>query len=236
MSWSREVHGALVASRRVVKAQRVVWLSSVPEAAPAPAAARPTPEPASEEEVRGQAERLLEEARHEAQRLREEAHRQGWEEGWAQGHGEGLRQAAQEAAELIRQAHQEVQELYRRAAQDLGLLACEMASRLLGVAVSLDPELVAREVEALLEETRPLGVWEVDVHPSDLALARQARDRWLARLGGEADIAVVPDPDLPPASVRVRTQGGDVEAVWPERLADMEQALEEVAARYGPDA
>ena len=175
------------------------------------------------------AEALLAAAREEARALREEARAEGYREGRTTGYREGLEQARGEIGTLVAEAQSEARDLREASVRSLGHLACELASHLLGVAVTLDPDLVEEATLALLEEARPLGVISISVAPSDLEPARRARVRWQGDLGGELEIAVVPDPTLPGGAVRVETRSGALERVWPERLAEMDRAMEEVA-------
>jgi flagellar biosynthesis/type III secretory pathway protein FliH len=148
----------------------------------------------------------------------------------------GLRRGAEEARQLLAQARAEAEELRRDMVRGVGRLACEVASHLMGAAVRLDPDVVREHVAQILAESQPLGILEVVVHPEDMKAARAAKNLWLAEMAGEVEIGVVPDPDLPPGSCRVRTRAGDIEWLWPERLSEMDRAMQEVAKSLGLDA
>lgn len=182
-----------------------------------------------------EAETLLRQARDEAEALRVAAREDGYRDGRADGYREGLEAARREAQALVDAAREEGRELRRESARSLGQLACELASHVLGVALSLNPALVEDAARTLLEEARPLGVVSLAVAPADLESARRARARWQADLGGEVEIALVPDPTLPAGAVRVETGAGTLERIWPERLAEMDRAMEEVASNLGSD-
>jgi flagellar biosynthesis/type III secretory pathway protein FliH len=231
MSWSsprlRDDWGG-----RLVKARAVVLL---PEAAAPP----PRGEAGGDGAARVDAEEALQAALAEAAaaraRAEEEGRREGLRQGERQGYVEGLRRGAEEGRAVVEEALAEARELRSGAARELSRLACEIASHLLGVAVRFDPDLVEERVLHILSESQPLGILEVAVHPHDLKAARAAKKRWLAELAGDVEVAVVPDPDLAEGACRVRTRAGDVEWDWPERLAEIDRAMEEVARRHGLD-
>lgn len=195
----------------------------------------PEPSEAGSEAVRREVEAVLRAAREEAQAVREAAYGDGHKEGVTAGYREGLQQAHQEMRAIVQEAQQEAQELRQASVQSLGRLACELASHLLGVALTLDPGLVERAAGAILEEARPLGVLSLAVAPADLEAARRARARWQGDLGGEVEVALIPDPTLPQGALRVETRSGAVERVWPERLAEMDRVMGEVASDLGID-
>ncbi len=229
MSWSsprlRDEWGG-----RLLKARAVVVL---PDSAPLPAHDR-LADGGLSPEAEGTA------AVAEASAIRAQAEAEGRQEGMRlgerQGYAEGLRRAAEDARRLVEEARAEAAGLRAGAVRDLSRLACEIASHLLGTAVRLDPDLVTEHVARILAESQPLGVLEVCVHPQDMKAARAAKTRWLTEMAGEVEIAVVPDADLAPGSCRVRTRGGDMEWHWPERLGEIDRAMEEVASRFGLDA
>lgn len=162
--------------------------------------------------------------------------REGYAEGYAEGQAEGLRRAAEEGGRLIEEARTEADALRREALAGVGRLACEIASHLIGSAVALDDDLVRDHVARILSECQPLGVLEVLVHPQDMKAARAAKAYWLAEMAGEVEVGVVPDPGLTPGSCRVRSRAGDIEWIWPERLGEIDRAMQEVAERLGLDA
>lgn len=185
--------------------------------------------------ARAEADAVVAEARAAAAALREEARTAGQREGYATGYREGLEAARSAAAEIVEAARGEAERLRRESARTLARLACELAAHVVGVAIALDPELVEQAALALLDEARPLGVLSVAVAPADLEAARRARARWQADLGGEMEIALLPDPTLAPGCVRVETRSGTLERVWPQRLADIDRVMEEVAMGLGLD-
>jgi flagellar assembly protein FliH len=231
MSWSsarvRDGWGG-----RLVKARAVVVL---PEAEGVPLAPSEPPASAGAEEAAEAARALLAEAQAARARAEEEGRREGYREGEREGYADGLRRASEEGRAVIEEAQAEAREIREGAARELGRLACEIASHLMGVAVRFDPDLVEERVIHILADSQPLGVVEVAVHPHDLRAARAAKHRWATELAGEVEVSVVPDPDLAPGACRVRTRGGDVEWDWPQRLADIDQAMQEVARRHGLD-
>jgi flagellar assembly protein FliH len=205
----------------------------LPESAPLPAQARADGlDPVAAPDVAT----LLAEADAMRQRGHEEGRQEGLRQGQRDGYAEGFRRGSDEARQVVEEARAEALELRRAAVDGIGRLACEIASHLIGTAMALDPDLVTEHVARILAESQPLGVLEVCVSPQDLHAAREAKLRWQSEMAGEADVAVVPDADLAPGACRVRTRGGDLEWLWPERLAEIDHAMEEVARRFGLDA
>ncbi len=231
MSWSsprlRDDWGG-----RLLKARAVVVL---PESAPLPMYDHAQAEMAGMT-VEGEITAALAEASAIRSKAAEEGRQEGMRLGQRDGYGEGLRRGAEEARQLLTQARAEAEELRRDLVRGVGRLACEVASHLMGAAVTLDPDVVREHVAQILAESQPLGILEVVVHPEDMKAARAAKNLWLAEMAGEVEIGVVPDPDLSPGSCRVRTRAGDIEWVWPERLSEMDRAMQEVAKSLGLDA
>jgi flagellar biosynthesis/type III secretory pathway protein FliH len=197
---------------------------------PGPASAGPVAEAAPDPAA------ILAEARAVKAAAEAEGRREGQRLGEQQGFAEGLRRGSEEARRVIEEARAEAEDLRRAAIDGVGQLACEIASQLLGAAMHLDPEVVTEHVARVLAESQPLGVLEIRVHPRDLKAAREAKLRWQAELAGEVEVAIVPDPELPPGACRVQTRSGDIEWIWPERLAEIDRAMGEVSRRFGLDA
>lgn len=164
-----------------------------------------------------------------------EGRQEGMRVGQREGYAEGLRQGVEEGRRIVEQALAEAAELRTAAQRHVGRLAAEIASHLIGSALSLEPELVESHVGEILVEAQPLGVLEVLVHPQDMKAARAAKERWLLEMAGDVDLAVLPDAEIAPGSCRVRTRAGDIEWLWPQRLSEIDQAMQEVAERFELD-
>ena len=190
---------------------------------------------ASMSEGEGEIAAALAEAAEIRAKAEEEGRQEGRRTGERQGYAEGLRRGTETARAVMDEVMAEVEAMRADSAAELGRLACEIASHLVGVAVSFEPEVVTERVAHILAESQPMGALEIAVHPADLKAARTAKVRWQAEMAGEVTLLVVPDPDLGAGECRVRTRTGDIEWRWPERLAEIDTAMQEVAHRYGLD-
>jgi len=174
------------------------------------------------------AEAILADAQAEAQALRRDAEREAAgrrEEAARLGHAEGLAQAA---AVLVRAEARRAGCLAGAEAEvvELGL---EVARRLLGRELALDPGAVRGSAEAVLAAARGRRRATLRLHPA-AAAALHPEVAALASLGGWARLALQPDPTLQPGDAVVETEGGAVDGRLEVRLEAFRRALVEPGA------
>lgn len=190
------------------------------------------------ENLRAQAERIMDQTRHaaaaviaEAAATRERTLLGAAEEGRAKGHAEGVAQGLAEGRERGReQAHQEAAERLARleaswtaaledfiAAREAMLRECElraldlavlMGERVARRAIAVDPGAVLPQVAAVLELATRGARLTLCVNPQDEDLLRQALPALLAVDAKERHIAIVTDQGVPVGSCLARSDGG----------------------------
>lgn len=186
-----------------------------------------------------QAAALLTLARHDAEKLRQAAEAEARAIGYSAGHAEGLtvgrlealRGVQEEGRRIIEAAQAEARRVLEGAEERVGLLACEIASHLIGTELRQSPETIERAVAQTLAAMGVEGDITIEVATSDYEQAVQSVGAWREGVGGGADIRVIVDPALPRGGYRVLGPGGAVERNWQDGLKAIAQAFEEVAHR-----
>lgn len=170
---------------------------------------------------------ILADARAEAEALRRDGDRAAEAARAAAveaGRAEGLGQAA---AALLR-AEGAWHARLAAAEAEVVELGLEVARRLLGRSLALDPAAARAAAAAALAAARGRRRARLRLHPAAAeALAREAGP--LAAAAGLPALELVPDPGLDPADAVVETEAGDVDGRLVARLAAVRRALLEAA-------
>lgn len=186
-----------------------------------------------------QAASLLTIARHDAMKLCQAAEAEARAIGYSAGHAEGfaagrmeaLRGVQEEGRRIVEAAQAEAQRVLEGAEERVGLLACEIASHLIGTELRQSPETIERAVAQTLAAMGVEGDISIEVATADYEQAVQSVGAWRDGLGSGADIRVMVDPALPRGGYRVLGPSGAVERNWQDGLKAIAQAFEEVARR-----
>ncbi|HEX2410117.1 MAG TPA: FliH/SctL family protein [Solirubrobacteraceae bacterium] len=171
-------------------------------------------------------------ARAEIEALREAAR----EEGLREGREEALAalvpalEALNAAAEAVRADALVRTDRLEAHAVDLGLF---LAERVVGGAITVEPELVVEAVRGALRGIVERERITVLVHPEDLSLVAEAMDGLRATLGGIEHCEVQAERRVSRGGAVVRTPDGDVDARVETKL---QRAREVVEAALGPAA
>ena len=189
----------------------------------------PLPEPRTPVSDAEEVMDVLAEARAEAEQIRETAQA----EGYAAGRADAIA-SLEPALAALTQAIADVQagqaelalELERRAVE-LGL---RLASKVVGGALSVKPELVIESVTGVLRGIVERDRVTVLVNPDDLEIVREAMDGLKASLGGMDHCVVEAERRVGRGGCLVRTPVGDIDASVETKL---ERAGEVVAAALG---
>lgn len=165
-------------------------------------------------DARAEVEALRRDAERELERLREDASRGG--------HAEGMARAA---ATLL---HAEARRDGWLAAAEAEVvdLALEVARRLVGRELALDPGAVRAGAEAAVGAARGRRRATLRLHPA-AAAALRGEEGPLAALGGLPSLELVSDPALAPGDAVVEAEGGAVDARLEVRLDAFRRALVE---------
>lgn len=167
------------------------------------------------ESSRAQAATVMETAKQEAAALREEARKEGFETG----RQDAVNQVKQElnqnlttALSLVAGAEAERIERINSSETEILKLAVQIAEKIIGAELKLDP---ARQMEivraALLKATNAESV-EVRIHPDDLAICEQNIRQLQEVFPDPKPIRFTGDPGLTPGSCFIETNLGNVDA------------------------
>jgi type III secretion protein L len=139
----------------------------------------------------------------------------------------GREAALAELTALVASARADAEEARVQARDAAVVLARRMASKIVGHAVDVAPEVMGDiAAQALAASRAKAGAVVLRVHPEDLDAVEQARGRWG---GGSVVVRLVPDPAVGRHGCVVETPSGRVDARLESQLAALERAL-----RKGP--
>ena len=172
---------------------------------------------------------VLAEARAEAEQIREAARQEGYVSGRADALAslEPALAALTQAIADVKAGQAELALELERRAVELGL---RLASKVVGGALSVKPELVIESVTGVLRGIVERDRVTVLVNPDDLEIVREAMDGLKASLGGMDHCVVEAERRVGRGGCLVRTPVGDIDASVETKL---ERAGEVVAAALG---
>jgi flagellar assembly protein FliH/type III secretion protein L len=153
----------------------------------------------------------------ERHRIRDDAEAEGRREGLARA-GAALVEAAAERDRRLGAVEREVV-----------ALAVEVAGKILGRAVALDPATAVDLAAGALAAARARRDVVLRVHPADVAALRAGEARLRAVAARAHAVEIREDPGLAPGDVVVETEAGRVDGRLATRLALLARALEEAA-------
>ncbi len=146
-----------------------------------------------------------------------------------EGHAEGLRAAAAQVEERVASLAEAQARWLARAEVEALDLAVEMARRILGRELRLDPAAASDGAVATLRAAGRRRTLRVRLHPDGVAGLRERRPA-LAEAGAGATLELVADPALAPGDVVVETEAGQVDGRIATRLEGYRAALGRDAA------
>jgi flagellar assembly protein FliH len=169
----------------------------------------------SQARPRDAAARLLAQAMADAERIRESARAEGYEQGRAAGHEQGVAEIAR-AAGALGEAVQAVQALRVETVQtvegDAIKLAIALSNKILMGALQARPELVVEVVQGALRRISDRRTITVLVNPADLEVVRSAVGQLTGQGSGVEVCDVQADERVELGSAIVRTAQGEVDA------------------------
>jgi flagellar assembly protein FliH len=172
---------------------------------------------------------VLAEARAEADQIREAARQQGYVEGRADATAslEPALAALSQAIGDVQAAQAEMSAELERRAVELGL---SLARKVVGGALSVQPELVLEAVTGVLRGIVDRERVTVLVNPADLDIVREAMEGLRASLGGMDHCVVEAERRVGRGGCLVHTPVGEIDATVETKL---ERAGEVVASALG---
>jgi flagellar assembly protein FliH len=195
--------------------------------------------------ARGEADEIGRAAVEEAERLRREAaeagRAAGLAEGRAQGYEAGTSRAEEETNQRIAQVTSLAQsaavdrrELLRNAEAEVVRLAIQIARKVLGRELKLDPSSVSRIAEAALQHVAIDGVIKLRVNPADY---QELNAYWQRNHGaGEADrtYEIAADETVARGGVVIDTRAGSVDARIETQLDEISRRIFDEQVEAGP--
>ena len=198
MSQARVLRGAAAETARLVSGARFEALADA-------ASIRGT--------AQAEAESLLHRARADAERLRAEAQAEGRERGLAA------------VTELLVGARTVAARARREATVELRQLAVQIAAKLLGRTLSLDPAAVVDlTAQALTHAGEPKAL-RIRCHPDDLALLESGRPRLVDRCRSAGVLRIEADAHVPRGGCILDSELGQVDARLAVQLEAIDRAL-----------
>lgn len=143
-------------------------------------------------------ERLIAEANDEVERAR------------TRGFAEGRQQGYAEAVQALAAARAEYDALLTRAEADMVSLALELARRIVGRHIEVDPDGMANLVRQTLTLAQPRRRLELRVHPERVDRLEGALPPSLVDRPG-LDVTLIADSSVPPDGCRIETESGVIE-------------------------
>jgi flagellar assembly protein FliH len=127
----------------------------------------------------------------------------------------------QSAVEELVAAQTAVAEIHRRAQNQVIDLALDVARRIVGKAIELDPGLLDALYEQALDAAKPLGADQarIAVHPED------RKSSTVDQLAPARGFQVVSDPAVGRAGCRIRAGGAEIDATLEAALRAMSRAM-----------
>ena len=197
-------------------------------------------------EAQRQAEALVRTAQLEAARIKGDAdslhgqakelgHREGFEEGLAQGRQAAekemklaVEQAVQNANRLIRAAEQQQVEFLVDAERQVLELVLECVRKVLAREVEENPLVVLPIVTAAISKVKDQDSIQIRVHPDDYETVLMARRDLQLLIGREEGLRITADHTVSPGGCIVETTAGTVDARMETQMEMLQRALKEV--------
>ena len=168
-------------------------------------------------DARAEAQRILAEARAEADALR------------AQARDEGLAAAREtaraETTQTLVRLHAETARARAAAADDVKRLAIRIAEKIVGRALTLDPDVIADICAQAVRGAAEQRQIVLRVHPDDLPALERARPRLRSEFLRAHDVTLRADPAVGRGGCIVDTEVGSIDARLETQLGALERAL-----------
>lgn len=191
------------------------------------------------DEVRIQAENILEQARNEAGQIQEVAYQTGLREGWEAGHLEGLtrgieagkKELATDAKTLklmVEEALEAKAEILRNAELEMVRLVMDVAKKVIRQELSSNPAVVAKVVTSATQKVTEWDIVKIRVNPDDFELLNQY---WSGENeeGHMGTWEIVADKRVKTGGCIIDTKSGIVDAQIDTQLAEIKKSFEALA-------
>ena len=179
-----------------------------------------------------QREEILSDAHVEAERIKDETRELAHNEGFNQGHLEGIEHAQAELADKLAIATRiaetalvDRRDLLKEAESEVVRLSVHIARRIIARELRTDPTLIRDIAESALRFVTEDGIVKLRINPEDHAELRSYWSR--AHSSGEMGrtFEIVPDPVIGRGGVIIETRSGTVDAQLETQLDEVARAL-----------
>jgi flagellar biosynthesis/type III secretory pathway protein FliH len=187
--------------------------------------------------ARDEARATLARAGEEAQRIVVESHRQA-EQIRASATTQAGEQSAQRIERLLTSLESQLESDQRQRARVLAESSLRIARTILDVEFGVRPTRLADMLSKLLARVGDEPRVTVALHPDDAAMLENHGVHLAARAGYHGTLVIVPDPDLPRATLHLATSGGAYDASLTTQFSRVKEALmaEFEAERHDPSS
>ncbi|GIP33066.1 flagellar assembly protein FliH [Paenibacillus sp. J2TS4] len=192
-------------------------------------------------QVKEQAKQELDSWWQEQRRLDLEERERSQAQGFQEGYDTGVQQAKEdiskqyentmaEARTILEQAYETKRQIIRDAEPFLIELSCAIAEKIVQQQLTVSPEWVLAMTKEMLARKRERGTITLCVAPQSFAYLQGARDELKLVVDSQAELEIVPDSSVQDQGCVVRSEFGSIDARIETQLAEIKNALLEVAA------
>ncbi len=175
-------------------------------------------------EARNQYQGIIQKAYAEAEMIRgqaEEYRQKGYQDGYQEGFEEGKSQIT----ETLLRLEQNYKQRLAQTEPDLVRLSVQIAEKLIGAQLQMQPDLIVQIVGKALTAVRHQREIFLRVNPADYEVLTQHKPQLLDYLSRAQDIDIRSDSSIAQGSCIVESEIGTIEAVLEKQLVAFENAL-----------
>ncbi len=166
---------------------------------------------------------------HDCSALQQQAFEAGRETGKAEGIAECRQEAEREiqrAVELVKQIDEARVNILCQVESDLVKLALAIAKKVIHREVSLDKDVVIRQVQQILKDLSASSAVCLKVHPDELDHLQAMQSNFVTRDGESSTIRIEGDPTVSIGGCIIQTDGLYIDAAIEQQLNTIGQSLE----------
>ena len=159
---------------------------------------------------------------------REEGHQQGYQSGIVQAQQEvrvEWEHNLEEASTILKDAYRTREQIIQEAEPFIVELSCNIAEKIIGKQLSLEPEVVLEIITRTLSRRREQGEITLCVSPANLAFVQAAREELNATIDSQAELVIIPDSSVKDEGCVIRSKFGSIDARIDTQLSEIKREL-----------
>ncbi len=195
--------------------------TKISPSAPVPA----VPAGADLNQVRSEAQQIVDQAMNEAEGIKDEAREAGREEGRAEAAAN-----IEESLETLNEAVKERKTIIKDAEQEILRLALKVAEQIIRSEVSMHRDVSLNIVAEAISRVSDREQIIVRVNRDDAEYLKRFKDRLAAMLDGVKSFSIIEDPNVEAGGCVIETNLGFIDAKIGTKIKSIETALKKVAA------